>query len=198
MGSTSSASTKDGERNRNMQRHVALAPVSISAKYNYKLSKDSVESAKRSQKLLCSPAVGLIPARCGDEGTKRADSRYWRQSSARVPRGATSAREPHWGSTKALSTFDRQSWPIFARRIWRARGALIAANERAVWSAAFRGEYEIETADHQTRAQQRREPNGSRASAVLIETRSDRRCRIQIRPPEGSHRIKATFRWLLP
>ena len=59
MGSTSNASAKDGERTRNMQRHVALASVSVSASYNYKLYKDSVELAKRSQKLLCSPAVDL-------------------------------------------------------------------------------------------------------------------------------------------
>ena len=58
MGSTSSASAKDGERNRNMQRHVALASV-CSASYNYKLYEDSAELAKRSQKLLCSPAVDL-------------------------------------------------------------------------------------------------------------------------------------------
>jgi hypothetical protein len=44
--------------------HVALASVSARS-YNYKLHKDSVEVAKRSQKLLCSPAVDLIPLRMG-------------------------------------------------------------------------------------------------------------------------------------
>ena len=58
MASTSNASAKDGERNRNMQRHVALASASVSAQY-YKLYKEFVELAKRSQKLLCSPAVDL-------------------------------------------------------------------------------------------------------------------------------------------
>ena len=58
MASTSSASAKHGERTRNMQRHMALASVWC-ANYNYKLYKISVELAKRSQKLLCSPAVDL-------------------------------------------------------------------------------------------------------------------------------------------
>ena len=57
MASTSSASAKHGERKRNMQRHMALA--SGVSSYNYKLHEDSAELAKRSQKLLCSPAVDL-------------------------------------------------------------------------------------------------------------------------------------------
>src|SRR5205809_883985 len=67
MGSTSSALAKDGERNRNMQRHVALASVSESARLLYK---DSVEFAKRSQKLFCSPAVDL-PSLCGGSTKRR-------------------------------------------------------------------------------------------------------------------------------
>jgi hypothetical protein len=49
---------KNWERNRNMQPHVAKATV---AKFNFKLHKDSVKLAKRSQKLLCFPDVALNP-----------------------------------------------------------------------------------------------------------------------------------------
>ena len=57
MASTSSASAKHGERN---AKHATAhgAGVRLSS-YNYKLHKDSAELAKRSQKLLCSPAVDL-------------------------------------------------------------------------------------------------------------------------------------------
>jgi hypothetical protein len=57
MASTSSASAKHGERTQNMQRHHG-AGARLS-NYNYKLHEDSAKLAKRSQKLLCSPAVEL-------------------------------------------------------------------------------------------------------------------------------------------